>query len=731
MHPEPPEYLIGPYRLEKQIGAGGMGIVYLASGADQQFERRVALKVIRSEFASESILKRFRIERQILASLEHPNIARLLDAGTAADGRLYLAMEFVEGLPLNEYCARHNLPLAARLDLFRKLCSAVQYAHQHLVIHGDLKPGNILVSGDGEPKLLDFGVARLVDPGDLGQIENTQTIARELTPAYASPEQLAGEPVTTASDLYALGILLYELLTDRLPFGEDASRERAPEPPGRFRKQLAGDLDNIVLMALRQEPERRYRSAAEFGDDIRRYRENLPVVARDNTVWYVVRKLIARHRVASTATLVALAAMLALIFLLSAQIRRAHRQRARAERISGYMQAMLTGAPKSNAGQTGRNLKVVDVLSQAASDLDSNLNDQPGDRAELRVTIGLTYSRLGLLDGADRELRTALRTQAKLFGEDALPLAETLHDLGSNEHYQGRYADAERDLRRSAAVYRKHGDPAEADAINDLAVTLFDDGHYQEAGVLLERLLQARRERHQTNDVDFIVLMNNVAVVRFNNGHFAEASQLQREVVDAHRKRDPAGLPSMELGYSEVNLGNYLRLSGDAAAAEPVALASVDALRRRLGDSHWMTAYAEVELAKVYSEEGKHNLAEQEARKALSVLTKTLPPSHPEFTHAWIALGSVLTAAGRPKQAEPYLREAFARRQALYPKGGQRVAQAADALAICLIAQKRFAEARPFAEMAYAGFQASYGENNRITQGAFERLKTAGEESRP
>jgi len=730
MRPEPPEHLVGPYRIEQEIGAGGMGIVYLASRADRQYEKWVALKIVRSELAGELVVDRFRTERRILASLEHPHIAQLLDAGTAADGRPYLAMEYIEGLPLNEYSTRHNQPLAARLDLFLKICSAVQYAHQHLVIHRDLKPANILVTSDGEPKLLDFGVAKLVDSQDPGSGTNTQALAQPLTPAYASPEQLAGERVTTASDIYSLGVLLYELLTDRLPFG-DAASEREPQPPSRSRKQVDRDLDNIVLMALRKEPERRYRSAAEFGDDIRRYRQNLPVAARKDTVAYVARKFIARHRLASAAALLALAAMFALIVLLSTQIRRANRQRARAERISGYMEAMLTGGSKSRAGPTGRELKVVDVLSRAASDLDSDLNDQPADRAELRATIGVTYSRLGLLDAADRELQTALKTQAALLGEDALPLAETLHDLGSNERYEGRYAAAERHLRRSAAIYRKRGDPTENDALNDLAVTLFDEGRYKEAGALLEPLLEARRAHYKTTDVYLTVLMNNVAGVRFNNGDFAGASQLQREVVEAHRKRDPPSSPSMELGYSEVNLGLYLRLSGDAAAAEPFALESVATLRSRLGDSHWMTAYAEVELAKVYSEEGKHSLAEQEARKALSVLTKALPPNHPEFTHAWIALGSVLTAAGKPQQAESYLRKAFARRQALYPKGGLRLAQAADALATCLIARKNYLAAQPFAQIAYDGFKASYGETNRITSGAFLRLKTIQDESRP
>lgn len=724
------DVLIGPYRVERKIGAGGMGTVYLASRADRQFDQRVALKILRSELASQFVVNRFRTERQILANLEHSNIARLLDSGTAEDGRPYLVMELVEGLPLNDYCLRENLPLTGRLDLFRKICGAVQYAHQHLVIHSDLKSGNILVDSSGEPKLLDFGVAELVDSEITDPIENAHT-AQPLTPAYASPEQLAGEQVTTATDVYSLGVLLYELLTDRHPFGDDPNFEREPEPPSRLRKQLPRDLDHIVLMALHKEPELRYRSASALADDIRRHQENLPVAARKDTVWYVARKFIARHRAASAVTFLSLSAMLALILLLSAQIRRANAQRIRAERINAYMQEILAGGSTSTLSKRGRELKVVEVLATAADGLESALRGQPAEIAELRETIGVTFSRLGLLDSADRQLRAALQTQTRLFGEEGLPLAETLHGLGSNERYQGRLSDAEQDLRRSSVIFRKYGEGAEADALNDLAVTLFDEGRYKEAGVILERLLAARRAAHKTSDVDFIVFLNNVAAVRFNNGDFVGASQLQREVVNAHRNRDPSGSPSVETGYSEVNLGLYLRLSGDAAAAEPVALASVNALKNRLGDSHWMTIFAEVELAKVYSENGQHSLAEEQARQALALLAKVLPSNHPEYTHAWIALGSILTAAGKPEQAEPYLRKALARRQALYPKGGLRVAQAADALAICLIARRNYIEARSFAEAAYAGFKASYGENNRITEGARLRLIKTGGRSYP
>lgn len=707
--------LLGRYRLDREVGSGSMGTVYLASRADRQFEQRVAIKIIRPEIASEFMLSRIRNERQILASLDHPNISRLLDGGTAEDGRPYLVMEFVDGLPLNEYLARRSLSRSERLELFAKICSAVQYAHQHLVIHRDLKPGNILITSDGEPKLLDFGIAKLLDR-DSAPLDDAGTTAQLFTPAYASPEQQAGAPVTTASDIYSLGILLFELLTDRLPPGRGLDAA--------IQSELSGDLANIVAMALRQEPERRYRSAAELADDIRRFRDNLPVIARADTIAYVARKFIARHRIASAVAALSVLAMIAVILVLSAQIRNTNRERLRAEHINSFMQGMLSGGAGSTAGKGGRELKVVDVLGTAASDLDSSLNDQPVERAALRATIGTTLSRLGLLDAAGRQLQTALRNQSALLGASP-SVAETLHALGSNERYQGHLAGAEAHLRRSAAMFHAFGDPAENDATSDLAVTLFDEGRYQESTVLFDRVYQVRRASYPATDVTLILMMNNLAGVRFNTGDFDGAVQMQRQAVEALRKRSAPDSPSEELGYSEVNLGLYLRLSGNAAAAEPVALASVDALKKRLGEAHWITGYAEVELAKTYSDEGKHALAEQQARDALALLTRALPPGHPEFAHAWIALGSVLTAAGKPRDALPYLRQAFALRQGQSPKGGLRLAQSADALAVCLIAERDDAAAKPYAQTAYTGYKNSYGANNRITLAALNRLKIA------
>ena len=337
--------LIGPYRIVEEIGAGGMGDVYRGVRADDQYQKEVAIKVVRRGFDTDSGLRRFKAERQILATLDHSNIARLLDSGSTEDGLPYVVMELVEGQPIDQYCDRHNLSLVERLQLFRMVCAAVHYAHQHLVVHRDLKPGNILVTAEGVPKLLDFGIAKLLAPQVFAQpLERTATLMRVMTPEFASPEQVCGESITTASDVYSLGVVLYRLLTGCSPYqitrgapheiareicesepqkpsiaitravetvsGDAASLRLSSRPPRhaqetqRLRRHLAGDLDNIVLMALRKEPLRRYASAAQFSEDIRRHLEGLPVVARQDTLGYRTGKFVTRHRLGVAAAAV-------------------------------------------------------------------------------------------------------------------------------------------------------------------------------------------------------------------------------------------------------------------------------------------------------------------------------------------------------------------------------------------------------------------------------------------
>jgi serine/threonine protein kinase len=445
---------LGTYQIMEQIGAGGMGEVYRAFRADDQYRKQVAIKLVRAGQDSDFVIRRFKNERQILASLDHPNIARLLDGGTTVEGVPYFVMELIEGQPITEYCDSHSLPTVERIKLFSAVCSAVQYAHQRLIVHRDIKPNNILVTSEGTPKLLDFGIAKIVETDSAsGQSEPTLTIFRALTPGYASPEQVKGEPITTASDVYSLGVVLYELLTGLHPYSAPGSTphqiaravcEVEPKKPStavqrteglhsrpgqpvrfattgsvhdgsaeRLSKRLRGDLDNIVLMALRKEPERRYASVDKFAEDLRRHLENLPVFARKDTAGYRISKFVARHKAgvaATTAVIIILVAGI-VITLREAQIAReqaliARSQRARAEarfndvrKLANSLMFEVHDSIKDLPGSTpARKL----LVSRALEYLDSLSQEAKGDRS-LQGELAAAYEKIGDVQGMPRQ----------------------------------------------------------------------------------------------------------------------------------------------------------------------------------------------------------------------------------------------------------------------------------------------------------------------------------------
>ena len=469
---------IGPYKVLRRIGRGGTGSVYLAVRDDDEFQRRVAIKLVRRGMATTDILRRFRSERQILASIDHPYIARLLDGGSTDDGVPYFVMEYIEGEPINVYCDRNQLSIEDRLTLFCQVCSAVQVAHQNLVVHRDIKPGNILVSAEGVPKLLDFGIAKLLNPELSAAVDDpTMLKLRVMTPEYASPEQIRGGAITTASDVYSLGILLYELLTGRRPYQLDnlpmpdmelvvcttqpsrpsdavlqadvalrlegfvprinaaAVAEARGEAPERLRRALVGDLDNIVLMALRKEPNRRYSSVEHFADDILRHLKGLPVTARTDTLRYRVGKFVGRHRLAVAMGITTVLFGLALattIVVQAGQVAverdRAQRAAERATAVSDFLQEIMASADPIEG--MGCDVTVIESVEAAVPRIGSTFADQPDLQAAVRHTIGTTFLRLGRLEEAEEQLRLALAIRREVNGPASLDIAATLNSLG-------------------------------------------------------------------------------------------------------------------------------------------------------------------------------------------------------------------------------------------------------------------------------------------------------------
>jgi serine/threonine protein kinase/tetratricopeptide (TPR) repeat protein len=467
----------GPYRTERLLGSGGMGAVYLARRADGQFDQTVALKVMAPHLAGEEFARSFRNERQLLAALAHPNIARLLDGGVAPGGGPYLVMEYVEGQLWNRYCADRKLPVEARIRLFLQVCDAVEFAHRNLIVHGDLKPANILVTADGTVKLLDFGTAKLVaDP------EGRVTQFASLTPRYASPEQLRGERVNTLSDVFSLGVIFYESLTGAWPFGDPAStadtvdralhgREAAAPAPAlteaaaaersmsrdRLRRQLRGDLSTILLKMLETEPSRRYGSVREVKEDLERFRQGHPVQARPHTAWYTARRFAARHWPAVLATGLAVVALAGLTIVSVYQSAQARAQAVRAQRVSEFAKNTFLSATSSwQSPLRGKHeaIQFNDILDSASARLGQELGNDPAAEADLRSTLGTTYAVLGEPAKGEAQLLLGLQLIPRIRGGAPRIAANLYANLCDARSFQGRYADALAACRQAVVLYR-------------------------------------------------------------------------------------------------------------------------------------------------------------------------------------------------------------------------------------------------------------------------------------
>jgi serine/threonine-protein kinase len=702
---------IGRYRVESRLGEGGMSTVYLAVRADDVYQQKVALKVLRFGADRSDLASRFRSERQILASLDHPGIARLLDGGATDDGRPYLVMEYIEGEPLDRYCDRNRLGIDARVELVRQISAAVQFAHQNLVVHRDIKPSNILVDAAGVPRLLDFGIAKLLEGAELPvAVEATRTGLRMMTPQYASPEQVEGAAVTTATDVYSLGVLLYVLLTGRLPYRvpgatpdslqravveQEAERpstavaratvERSGRPservgaegpaedpasvsrglrPAQLKRKLRGDLDNIVLMALRKEPERRYASVALLAEDLRRYLEHLPVAAQPDTLRYRARKFVDRHRVGVAAAAVGLAVVVGLAATMTVQAIRLARQRdeIRAERdkaleVRDFLEEVFAGSDPAEA--RGETVTARELLDKGAARVLGKLEDQPEVQAALALAIGKVYLSLGLNDQALPLLQQSLAQRRRLHGESHPDVAESLIAISVLDQNRGDFAAAEDSQRTALAIQRRllgEKDRAVGDTLTDLSVTLLSLAKYPEAEIVVREALAIHR---QTPDGREAVAydLNNLASILRRTGRLAEAEAVYREALALARELFGPAHP--QLSRTINNLAVVLREEGDLEGAEPLMREALAMSRKLYGEEHPDVALQLSNLAGLLGARGDDDEWVDLAEQALAMRRKLLGPEHEQVAMSLGTLGEALEQKGELGRARALYEEAL------------------------------------------------------------------------
>lgn len=713
--------IVGRYRLIREIGRGGMGAVWLAERADGQFEQYVAVKLVKRGMDSDEIIARFLRERQILARLNHPNIARLLDGGVADDGRPYFVMEYIAGEPITAWCDERRLLIADRLRLFASTCSAVQYAHRSLIVHRDLKPSNVLVTHGGDVKLLDFGVAKLLETDG----ETTAANRGPMTPEYASPEQLAGAPVTTTTDVYQLGVLLYELLTGHRPWGKgrgspegvDVARFRDPRRPStvsrtgdaalpdgasrrvpdeislnrgttpeRLRKRLRGDLDSIVLKALRREPEERYQSAEALADDVERHLSQRPVRARDAGLADRVVRFVRRHqlRVSAAAAVV--------ILLIGASVY--YTQRIREERDAALLQAAksaqgaeLVRQVFSNWSPDAANRGEVNAAAILQSELrraETELHDQPEMLAASLSTLGELFANIGQVATAETLMVRALAIQQAAGRQSGPDLAATLARRGRLIlSTKGSGEESIATLERALNLHRQLFGERRIETLRvrrDLALAHRTFGDHRKAQLGLEGILDALNEADR-NSTFALEVAAELGYVCFLQARYDSAAAILRRTLEQQRKtlggQNSAVLNTMRF------LASTLRDRGDLDEAERLYRDALRIAQNLYGPAHPQTGFALGVLSILLERKGNLEESERLMREELTILGRGIPTYWLEV----IRLGAIRLDRGDPVEAERWLRMGLDSLRRMYPAGHPDEADALNRLAYILTAR--------------------------------------------
>ena len=714
---------IGAYRIVREIGQGGMAVVYQGERDDQNFRKRVAIKMVKPGIGTEQVLQRFRNERQTLAALDHSNIVKLLDGGSTESGLPYLVMEYVEGLPIDRYCDLNKLSIAGRLRLFRDVCSAVQYAHQNLVIHRDLKPGNILITKEGLPRLLDFGIAKLLNPECFETPLATRLDWRAMTPDYASPEQILGDPVTSASDIYSLGVLLYEILTGHRPYqvagssqreierlvseteplrpstqvstdrdGLKAIAEMRAEEPKQLVSLLRGDLDWITMKALEKDPSRRYATASEFSADIGRYLSHEPVLARPASAAYRARKYVRRHPVGVTAAAGLLLLLAGFTGMQSFQLRRITRERDRANRVTEFMEGMFKVSDPSEA--RGNNITAREILDKASKDIDTGLAHDPELQAQMMYVMGHVYRELGLFPRAQLLFGRSADIRRRLLGPENLETLRSMDDLGWTLNQEGHAPEAEKLQRETSDTRRRVfgvQNPDTLKSMSNLAWTLDREGHYAEAEKFEREVLDTRRRILKTDNQDTLAVMNNLAATLGHEGHLAEAEKLKRETLDIRRRI--LGPEHRETLTAMNNLAYTLQQEGHYAQAETLQRETLALQRRVLGPEHPDTLRSMNNLANTLVAEDHLAEALELQRVALGTKQRVLGPEHQDTLWAMRSLAETLQREGHYSEAEKLQRQTLEIQRRVLGPDRPNTLETMSSLAVTLNKEGQYSEA--------------------------------------
>ena len=780
-----PGAMIGrKYKLLEELGSGGMGVVYLAEQVEP-VKRRVALKIIKLGMDTRQVVARFETERQALAVMDHPNIAKVFDAGATETGRPYFVMELARGIPITDYCDRHKLSTQERLKLVIAVCQAVQHAHQKGVIHRDLKPSNILVVIQDDkpvPKIIDFGIAKATDQRLAQRTLFTEQGQLIGTPEYMSPEQaeMSGLDVDTRTDVYSLGVILYELLSGALPFdarklrsagfGEIQKIIRETEPPkastrlstledtradiaanrgtdpGSLLKLLRGDLDWITMKAMAKDRTHRYSTASELAADIERHLRHEPVSAGPPSASYRIRKYIRRHKIGVIAAAFVIMAVIiggvaATIGFVRAtraervakqEADRANREAEAATQVSNFLVDLFEVSDPAQA--RGAKLTALEILERGADRISKKLAGQPLTQARLKATIGRVYDKMGLFDQAALFLKEALETRQKELGDDHIDVARTFGALGDVYRKQGKFAEAEPLIKRDVELREKLLGPDHIDvakSLNTLAVLYENSSRYAEAEPLYQRALAIQEKEFGTENPVLTMILTNLAILRAKQGKYAESEPLFQRVLRIEEKELGQDHPQVALAYN--NLAIVYKLQKKYAEAEPMYRRALEIQEKVLGPKHPDIARSLNNLANLYFEQKNYQEAEPLYLRSLKISEESLGPEHPDVGRSLDNLATLYARQNRYSEAEKtYQRALEINKKALGPEAHE-VGTSLHNLANLYRDQRFYERAEPLYRRSLSIYQKILDPNHPDLQGLVEDfsslLRSTGREA--